>query len=734
MDELEKFAKRIGKTIIKAIIRVTLPFLLIIAMIAGAAYVIIEWVAETVNSSAVEYNTHVNINVDGTVTTEMTAQDLWDKMMKDGYDELDTYLKGPAELKKLLNAELVTQLPDTRSDVTKEIDWEAIKNDNEIQGIIKFKRHDADGNEYYLTYSPPDEFNEYVDAINASSGNPRSDALDFVLKHFTLKKGSSGSISTSTTSNSTNNSTNNSITSNSTNNSTTNNITNNTPSNTTNNTTSTNSSKTDSQTTSANFTGQLDTSQGNYDWEGTYTSHSGITYKDYKQGSPASWSGNKGSYGNGYYGGQGSIGECGCAATSLAIILSGTVDDSITPDQTYDELGNAGYTWLDAGSAVIHGFESRGIHAERIENPSAQQIVDYLVQGKVMVAGLGPSIFCTVNHAVAIVDVNPLTNEVYVMDPAGMGHSRWISADYISDCDRYVVPVDAGKGGIKGGGGSGITTSNNTRPGYQAIIATVTKIDKRTKLEGETAEDAAQDFGVEIEQGVEYQVSTKPINYEDLVQPYTLPFDLLWSLLVIGQSKGFIMDLADLAYESEIEVSIYDNLKITSDMDGYSYEEQTNAEVTGSIGYTDGNVIVPYHRIEAHKHEPYNNEKKTGSIFKEVITQDNTAVIALTKAHTWIADFDLGYTTKDSTNNSMKVNELPDQKKLYGSTKQVATEGRDDDCEKIQVIVNQIMDEANELYKKKAKEEAKERTESAKSSISTGTLDARWAPSKSRIY
>lgn len=52
------------------------------------------------------------------------------------------YLEGPEDLLKLMNAELITNYPDTRENPDEEIDWETLNKNvdsNEVQGIIKFK-------------------------------------------------------------------------------------------------------------------------------------------------------------------------------------------------------------------------------------------------------------------------------------------------------------------------------------------------------------------------------------------------------------------------------------------------------------------------------------------------------------------------------------------------------------------------------------------------------------------
>ena len=84
-------------------------------------------------------------------------------------------------------------------------------------------------------------------------------------------------------------------------------------------------------------------------------------------------------------------------------------------------------------------------------------------------------------------------------------------------------------------------------------------------------------------------VSKQTIYYKNYVQNYTLPFNYLWSLLVIGEDKSFVMELADLAENSEITISIYDNITTNTNTDVYTYKKETRtdtyARVTPSTTY-----------------------------------------------------------------------------------------------------------------------------------------------------
>lgn len=73
-----------------------------------------------------------------------------------------------------------------------------------------------------------------------------------------------------------------------------------------------------------------------------------------------------------------------------------------------------------------------------------------------------------------------------------------------------------------------------------------------------------------------YYITEQTIYYKNYVQQYTLSFEYLWSLLTtIGkESNQFVFNLAQLAYNSEIKIGIFDNINETIRTDTESYREE----------------------------------------------------------------------------------------------------------------------------------------------------------------
>ncbi len=123
-----------------------------------------------------KYYSDINISQNGKIVTKQNVQEIWDNIIKNE-GEVDEYLNNALELKKLMDAQLVTQFPDTRPNPDENLDWNDFFNYNtessdasdsennitsEIQGIVKFKRAKDDGTKTTMTYVDESTFNFYM--------------------------------------------------------------------------------------------------------------------------------------------------------------------------------------------------------------------------------------------------------------------------------------------------------------------------------------------------------------------------------------------------------------------------------------------------------------------------------------------------------------------------------------------------------------------------------------------
>ena len=138
------------------------------------------------------YMNDTTIDENGKITAGKSIQELWDEMVQTG-NRATAYLNSAEELGRLIYAARALEYPDTRREnVDDPIKWNELDiNSKEIQGIVKFKRALADGENISMTYVSPTEFQELVSKYEISGDEKdRQEAL----KHFTIEKVSANSI------------------------------------------------------------------------------------------------------------------------------------------------------------------------------------------------------------------------------------------------------------------------------------------------------------------------------------------------------------------------------------------------------------------------------------------------------------------------------------------------------------------------------------------------------------
>lgn len=747
---LKEFFRKYGRRLLKT----GVSLILLLMILAGAVYHIIiddskykegDWsstpyaASEYVNGAVIDNNTR-------TIKTQMTAQELWDKMQKAGSD-VKSYLKNPEELAKLMKAEMITQYPDLRENPDKDMDWEeVIKQEDSVQGIIKFKRAVDGGDKLTMSYVDENTFQGYIDEFNRTGSQT---AWQNAITHFTVKKGASS------TTNSSNNGANaiaagegvmtdvsqaiidaiqrtpasqnqwclqwvddvyssaglavvryggaytaamqnvistdksaipigaavygtgsgsngdghvgiyigggkvadsvgyvrvqdleewiswqtdpigghqgwigwgwqdgNTVRG-----------TTKDPSVTQNRDSSAASKENNTSGKTQEATERSVAGDG-YNYE--YTSSAGITYKAYKQF--------QGSYaGNAYWGGT--ISNSGCGPSSVANLASGLTNLNYNPGNVAAEMqATYGYT----GAEPLKGeMDSLGMASEIIYGPSAQDIQDNLRNGKVMLVSVNSStMFTSESHIMAIVDINE-SGQVYVLDPGSATLHGWHDiSDITIGCD-YIVITDAGASGI---------ASTTNRAGYMGVVATWKKVYTVIKSEDPNVEDEVRES---------YVMSTTNVNYEEMVAPYTMPFDFLWTWLVFSDNKQFVFDLADLVYDSDIEITIYNNITTSLQVDEWQYTKRTKAVVNGTLTATcDGEKAT--RKIVNHQDE-IEEQDKDYSTTKSVTTETNSVSAVLTRANVWIVDYQKDYIMQEPQQNEDEntirktLDEYPDE-------------------------------------------------------------------------
>ena len=172
LEKVKKIVKKAIITALKPILVVMFIVCIIVAFICSALYVVKlddgtakEGSWDNVPYASDQYSSSYSIDENGVASTTMSAQEVWDKLVENK-SNVKEYLKNAESLKKLLNAEMVTNLLDTRENPDDPIDWDSIDKDTDskvVQGIIKLKRADVEGNKTTLVYMEPETFQSYIE-------------------------------------------------------------------------------------------------------------------------------------------------------------------------------------------------------------------------------------------------------------------------------------------------------------------------------------------------------------------------------------------------------------------------------------------------------------------------------------------------------------------------------------------------------------------------------------------
>lgn len=175
-------------------------------------------------------------------------------------------------------------------------------------------------------------------------------------------------------------------------------------------------------------------------------------------------------------------------------------------------------------------------------------------------------------------------------------------------------------------------------------------------------------------------IGTEKINYKNATQKYVMPFKYLWSLLVIGRDRDFVLELADLVENSEITISIYDNVTTTTDTDVFTYKKQnrtdTYVEVTPSTTYGVKNVPTKGYwwpddkatsSVGIKKAPDVETEDTDYKITHTIVNKINRVEFALTKADVWIVDYSQEYTYQEAqvTSNESNTKDMDPKETEY---------------------------------------------------------------------
>ena len=704
--------KSISKNVIRNVIRILLPIIMLLIIFVSSVYYIYVFVDGKGSDdwggtpyAANQYTNTSSISGDGTISSGYTAQEIWDKNKEEG-GRASLYLDNADQLAKLMNAELVTQYLDTRENPDEEIDWEKVNkaDSKEVQGIIKLKRADSDGNTNTMTYVDQETFEEYIDKYNSSgSESDKKAALShFTLENASLSSGASGSASGG-------------------------------------------QAKEIEEGTTINIKSGLGSIHTYMGWQKITST----TSTQYKLREKAGMNFDEEGFGkiNGRYviactttfgkvgdyidfyqedgvvinciiGDIKSRGDKGCTKwghDNGHCIIEFVVDKSSWYNRNHPNPGTSGChpEWNKNLTKAVNGgnyFKKPDFGAESVtesgktvenNDEENEDAMKWPTDGTTISSEYGPRNSPTAgassNHKGVDISVPEGTN-VYACEDGKVtiatnskSAGNYIAIDhgngYVSkymhnsqlkvkvgdkvkrgdvialsgntgistgahlhfqiECDgKPVDPMTFKYDNGNGSGDSGVgSDSDNIEAGTNNYYAKVATWSETT----DTVESS--DPEVEGSSTTTYNMTTTNINYQSVVSKYKMPFDYLWALLVIGEDKDFVMQLADLVYGSQIEITVHDNLTTTTDtkVDTYTKKTKTDTEGQVTVTYDDQNGAG---QNDTQKGNWSDEKEQNYNVTTININKDNTLDIALTKANVWIVDYSQEYTYKKPEKNT----------------------------------------------------------------------------------
>lgn len=682
-ENWEKLKKVIKRIAIKNIF-IILIIICIVLLLSGFVYFITiddgtykekDW--SSVPYGASQYSSGASISGSGTISSSMTAKELWDKMIEEG-SRVDLYLNGPEDLLKLMNAELVTQFIDTRPKPDEAINWDTMNDitSKEIQGIIKLKRRDSNGNQYSMIYASPTEFQSYIDEYNNSGSE---EAKNNALTHFTLGTTSSGGTSSGS------GSTGNGATYYPTLASSNPTELNLTPKNTFSNVrTTVYGAGADENSGYAN-----QTSSGiNLVDESGIGRHIVAVHDDYSMANIGDWIYLKSHPELGLFlvadigdnarrfadpwldifdiNGNGAASKYG-DYNDVVVISKETVEEYMKGSSGSD---NGEWCWPTDSTRITSNFGLRnqpkagatknhggidigvatGTNVYACDGGTVKEIKTNSTVGKMVVIDHGNGYISKYEHNSEFkVSQGQKVSKGQVIALSGnTGNSTGPHLHFQVELNgQKVNPLDFkynnGMGNGTSSPSSGVTrdTANesaNTNSQYYAVVAIWSNTTDTEVVKNNTTGKVESTDTVKT-----YNMTTTNINYQDLVSGYTMPFQYLWSMLVITEDKDFVMDLADLVYNSKIDITVHDNLTKTTNVtvDTYTEKKKTNTTAKISINYRDD---ANQSRKDIQEKNWSDEEYTKYTVTNTHVNETNTLDIAVTEADVWMAKYTTEYT------------------------------------------------------------------------------------------
>ena len=184
------------------------------------------------------------------------------------------------------------------------------------------------------------------------------------------------------------------------------------------------------------------------------------------------------------------------------------------------------------------------------------------------------------------------------------------------------------------------------------IVANWSSTETKYEIEGDMPDDIKEQYK---NTGEQINITETSINYRSMIGVHALPYELVLSLLVNTEDVDCVNDLADLAFDSTIELTVYDNTKvITTTYKEHTHEKTTYEKWANYYIKRINKEILADGKTIGHYTEHIGNEEETKvksetneidyTLTTTTITRDNSYVLGLTNVSSWLGNVKNVYT------------------------------------------------------------------------------------------
>ncbi len=213
------------------------------------------------------------------------------------------------------------------------------------------------------------------------------------------------------------------------------------------------------------------------------------------------------------------------------------------------------------------------------------------------------------------------------------------------------------------------------------------------------------------------KLTEKKVSYLNQVSNYTMPFSLMWSLLVYGHDEDFVNDLAKLVISTDIIIGCYDATDVRVTSHDFTYSKIGEAKIEARLSNPTSETP---HASDTKQYTTVQVEYKFKVTETDTLKTDNPSLNVI-YADTWTAvykrDFKVKSETKKSDEQTSNHGDKTTETNYYTINGEKYSGDRKPDDETLTQKIDETVEKESEDLLNKELEELRESVEGANRQI-----------------